>query len=58
MMITEIFALLFVAVVAVKITGLWDMSNKTEKKAARKLMRYGIYGHFENGEFIFDTLRR
>lgn len=58
MIMMEIFALLFVAVAAGYITGLWDKSSKAEKKAARKLMRQGIYGHFENGEFVFDTVRR
>lgn len=56
-MLMEIFALMFVAVVAFKVTQLWDSSNRAEKEAARKLMRKGIYGHFENGEFIFDTVR-
>lgn len=58
MMIMEIFALLFVAAAANYITGLWDKNSETEKKAARKLMRKGIYGHFENGEFVFDSMRR
>ncbi len=58
MIIMEIFALLFVAVAASYITGLWDKSTEAEKKAARKLMRQGIYGHFEKGEFVFDTIRR
>ncbi|MGN1318889.1 MAG: hypothetical protein ACI4VF_07705 [Lachnospirales bacterium] len=57
MLMMEIFALLFVAVVACKVTKLWDSNNKAEKEAARKLMRKGIYGHFENGKFVFDTIR-
>ena len=57
MIIMEICAILFVAAVASKITGLWDTTSKVEKTVARKLMRQGIYGHFENGEFIFDNLR-
>ncbi len=57
MVIMEIFAMLFVGIAASYITGLWDRSSDAEKKAARKLMRKGIYGHFENGEFVFDTVR-
>ena len=57
MLLMEVFALLFVAIVALKITNLWDGNNRAEKEAARKLMRKGIYGHFEDGKFVFDTIR-
>ncbi len=57
MLMLEIFAILFVAIIAIKVTDLWDANTKAEKEAARKLMRQGIYGHFENGEFVFDMIR-
>lgn len=58
MLMMEIFALMFVAIVACRVTKLWDNESRAEKEAARKLMRKGIYGHFEKGEFVFDTLIR
>lgn len=58
MTMLEIVAIILVAIVAIKITNLWDINNKAEKEAARKLMSNGIYGHFENGKFVFDTSRQ
>lgn len=58
MIVSEFLALMFVAILAWKITSLWDKNNRAEKEAARKLMRNGIYGHFENGRFIFDAERK
>ena len=58
MSIIEIFALIIIGLISYKVTGLWDVSTKAEKEVARKLTRQGIYGHFENGKFIFDFIQR